>query len=121
MPKNIFNLFFNPMCIYVLPACICGDKNAHSSYRGQKRTSDLNKAGITVSFEPPCACWESNPGSLENRPVFLTDKLSLAPTSFQDLCFYLCVCMYVQICTPEDCIRPPGTGVTGGCEAPDWC
>jgi hypothetical protein len=35
---------------------------------------------VTVSSgynEPPCGCWESNPGPLEEQPVLLTAEPSL--------------------------------------------
>ena len=48
----------------------------------QKRTPDL----IIDGSEPPCGFWELNSGPLEEKPVFLTSKLSLQPvfTDFQE-------------------------------------
>lgn len=33
--------------------------------------------GVTDSYELPLGCWVSNPGPLEEPPVFLTAELSL--------------------------------------------
>ena len=35
--------------------------------------------GITHICEPPCACWESNLGPVEEQPVLLTAEPSLQP------------------------------------------
>jgi len=37
------------------------------------------------SCEPPCGCWELNPGPLEEQPVFLTTEPSLQPSSISFL------------------------------------
>ena len=44
----------------------------------QKRASDL----ITDGCEPPCSCWELNPGPLEEQSVLLTTEPSLQPSLF---------------------------------------
>jgi hypothetical protein len=68
-------------------------QNSHRSYKGQKRISDLDRTGMIVSLEAPSVCWESNPGSLGNRPVFLTGKPSPAPAFLK-----ICVSIYVYVC-----------------------
>ena len=47
----------------------------------QKRASD----SITDGCEPPCGCWESNSGPLEEQPVLLTSVPSLQPPGTQFL------------------------------------
>ena len=32
---------------------------------------------VTDGCEPPCVCWELNPGPLEEQPVLLTTKTTL--------------------------------------------
>jgi hypothetical protein len=44
-------------------------------FRHQKKVSDL----ITDGCEPPCGCWESNLGSLEEQTVPLTTEPFLQP------------------------------------------
>jgi len=45
------------------------------AHRSQKRVLDLlqQESGVTNGCEPPCGCWESNPGPLE-QPVLLTSE-----------------------------------------------
>ena len=52
------------MCIGVLPA-------------GVSKGDRFPETGDTNSCELPCGCWESNPGPLEEQPVFLTVEPSL--------------------------------------------
>lgn len=35
------------------------------------------ETGFADGCEPTCACWKSNPGLLEEKPVLLTSDLSL--------------------------------------------
>jgi len=39
----------------------------------------IQELELTDGCEPPCGCWELNPGPLEEQPVLLTDKPSLQP------------------------------------------
>ena len=52
--------------------------------------------GVTDDYEPPCGCWESNLGPLEEHPVFLTagesflqsiSRSVLYSNSFPSSCF----------------------------------
>jgi hypothetical protein len=52
------------------------------------RVSDLE---VTDSCEPPCGCWELNPGSLEEQSMLLAIVPSIQPIIifFLDLCIFL--------------------------------
>jgi hypothetical protein len=47
------------------------------------------ETGVTDSCELPCGCWETNPGSLEEQKVLLTDEPSLQLLSFYSKLFEL--------------------------------
>lgn len=51
-------------CLYVCRCTMC----LSSAYNSQKVVGS-SETGVTDSYELPCLCWESNPGSLENQPV----------------------------------------------------
>lgn len=37
-----------------------------------EETLEYPGTGVTHSYEPPCGCWESNPGPLQEQQVLLT-------------------------------------------------
>lgn len=49
--------------------------------------------GISVSWEPPCRCWEDEPRSSGNT----ASVPSLLPYFFK-VCLYVCVCRYICMC-----------------------
>lgn len=63
---------------YVFPPCIhvC---YIHATPVGAKEDISLLGTGVPGGCEPPCRCWEVNPGPLEEHPVLLTSKPSLQP------------------------------------------
>lgn len=73
-------LHFYKKCVlfYVFPPCIhvC---YIHATPVGAKEDISLLGTGVPVGCEPPCRCWEVNPGPLEEHPVLLTSKPSLQP------------------------------------------
>lgn len=57
------------ICMGVLPICLC-ITSVPGALGGQKRVID----SLRLEFDccgPPCGCWESNPGTPEEQPVFL--------------------------------------------------
>lgn len=79
--RNIFKvLHFYKKCIlfYVFPPCIhvC---YIHASPVGAKEDIGLLGTGVPGGCEPPCRCWEVNPGPLEEHPGLLMSKPSLQP------------------------------------------
>ena len=44
-----------------------------------RRGHQITSTGVTESCEPPCGCWELNPGPLEVQPMFLITEPSLHP------------------------------------------
>jgi hypothetical protein len=66
------------MCMGVLPACLC-IRHMPTAHRGQKKSVRFPGTGVPDSHNPPCGCWEMNPGPLEEQPVFLTAELSFQP------------------------------------------
>lgn len=50
--------------------------------------------GISVSWEPPCRCWEINLGLLETQLVFHR----CCPIFFKCVCMYVCACVCRYIC-----------------------
>ena len=69
--KGILSLFFKKIFIYLIYECSASKTSACL----KKRASDPPVDGC----EPPCGCWELNPGPLEEQSVFLTTDLSPSP------------------------------------------
>jgi hypothetical protein len=69
--KGILSLFFKKIFIYLIYECSASKTSACL----KKRASDPPVDGC----EPPCGCWELNPGPLEEQPVLLTPEPSLQP------------------------------------------
>lgn len=70
-----FNVYGCFVCMYV---CICV---LFGALEGQKSASDhLPGTGVRDHREPPCICWELNPGPLE-EPLLLTTEPSLMSSS----------------------------------------
>ena len=67
------------VCLYVcrlLSICV-SMHHVHSwCLRRQKRVVELE---VIENCEPPCGCWEPNPGPLEEQAVLLTGESSLQP------------------------------------------
>ena len=59
------------MCTGVLPACVSVTSPG---------------TGLADRCELSCACWELNPGSLEEQPGFLTTEPSLQAQSIGGWC-----------------------------------
>jgi hypothetical protein len=106
------------LCIWVHCSC-----QTH-----QKRASDP----ITDGFEPPCGCWELNPGPLEEQSVLLAAESSLQAQGYCLLKRFIdlllaCVCVCVRACVcaqlwmpvpwrPEEHLECPWAWIIGGCE-----
>lgn len=72
---SIRNVFFF-MCFPHVYMYVC---YIHATPVGAKEDISLLGTGVPVGCEPPCRCWEVNPGPLEEHPVLLTSKPSLQP------------------------------------------
>lgn len=57
---------------------------------GAKEDISLLGPGAPDGCEPPCRCWEVNPGPPEEHPVLLTSKPSL-PASCLNYFFFLTI------------------------------
>lgn len=68
----LYILYF--MCFVSTYVYITRVSGAH---RGQKRGIKSPETGVKGSCEPPCGCWEPDPGPLEKQPVLLTYETSL--------------------------------------------
>lgn len=70
-----FCFFFLSMyrCFLVCLCVIC----AAGAPGGQRRVSEPLELELQVVCEPPCGCWEFNPGPLEEQPLDLNSELSL--------------------------------------------
>lgn len=83
--------FFQPLLLlsvfeYFACTCICASYIC-SNYKSHKRMSYPLGKGVTDSHEPLCGFWESNQGSQEEQPMFLTTELSLQPQALVVLTF----------------------------------
>lgn len=47
----------------------------------EARNSRSPGTGVLGCYEPLCGCWDLNLGSLQEKPVLVTTKLSLKPLS----------------------------------------
>jgi hypothetical protein len=65
---NFISNLFTFICTDVLLAYIGVYLKLSGTQRGQARASDALELEIQ-SWEPPCGCWESNLGPLEERQV----------------------------------------------------
>ena len=59
------------MCVDILPACMSVHRVLPGALRRPEEGVGSPGTGITDGCEPPCGCWESNPGPLEEQPVLL--------------------------------------------------
>jgi hypothetical protein len=64
----------------------------HSLEAHQIKASDP----ITDGCEPPCGCWKSNLGPLEEQSVLLTAEPCLLPLKEFCFCFFF---LFVCVCT----------------------
>jgi hypothetical protein len=62
-------ILFYFMCMAILPTC---SPLYHRALRSQKRVSNSYGARVKDGCEPPCGCWESTSGPLEDQPVLST-------------------------------------------------
>lgn len=82
------------MCVGVsLSYMLVCHLQAWSSLRTEKGVRAPG-TGVTHDCEPPCGCWDSNPGPLEEQLVLLTTEPSLQPQGLSLLysvrpCYYL--------------------------------
>lgn len=60
------------MCLNVLPPCMPVCHCVLGAHRNQKRAFDPLKFAVIDSCKLPGGFWESNSGSQEDQPVFLT-------------------------------------------------
>lgn len=70
------------MCMDTLLVCIAVHSLCDQS--GQKRSLDPLELESPSSCEPPCGCWQSNLGPLQEQPV-LNTKPSLQPLILKPL------------------------------------
>ena len=80
----LFVCLFFIMCIWV---------HCHYLKTHQERASDP----ITDGGEPPCGCWETNSGPLEEQPVLL-----MAESSLQAPCPFLEVSMSISLVADDE-------------------
>lgn len=67
--------------------------HVHSAHRGQQKTLDPSRTGVTDNFELPCDRWEKNLGPLQELQVLLTTELYLLPKMFiflKNMAIYMC-------------------------------
>lgn len=50
------------MCVAIMYVRLPESCNNH---RGQRKTSDSSRTGVTDSCWPPCGCWDLNSGTLQ--------------------------------------------------------
>lgn len=55
----------------------CGFACVSGACGGQKWVSGALELELQTACEPPCGCWDFNPGPLEKQPVLLAAKSSL--------------------------------------------
>lgn len=66
------------MCMRVLPACLCiCVPCVYLVPEVAREGVGSPGTGFADGCEQPCACWESNPGPLEEQAVSLTPEPSL--------------------------------------------
>ena len=54
--------------------CVVLSVYVYHMYAGALRSPGT---GVTDGCEPPCGCWELNPGPIEEKPVLLATEPSL--------------------------------------------
>jgi hypothetical protein len=58
------------MCIVHMPGTL----------QCREKVLDSPRGDISDDLEPPCGCWEPNPGPPEEQPVYLTAEPSPSPS-----------------------------------------
>jgi hypothetical protein len=64
------------MCLGILPTYISINHVHAWCLQWPEQGVRSPGAGITDHCEPPCRCWELNPGPLQEQPVLLTTEPS---------------------------------------------
>lgn len=77
---SLLYILFKNLFHYYLVAWVCICTACMSSALKVGRSIRSPGTGIVDNCEPPCKCWDSNPGPLQAQPVILTDRPLFSPT-----------------------------------------
>jgi hypothetical protein len=106
-PSTFLSLLPFNSCVWVFCLHVCLSVcvlYACSASRIEKTALCPNRTGIRDGCEPPCRCWESNLGPLEEQPVLLTPEPLLKPHHIFCGCglWFILFCCFVRVFLGQD-------------------